>query len=388
MRSAKVDIWIAVSVTFLLMIGMIMVFSASSMVANTNYGSMTYFFQRQLTWGLISIVLIILFSKINYRKYKNHYLPVAVIFFSIFFLIGLFFFGKEINGARRWYDLGIITFQPSEFAKLAVIGFFAYVISEKGEKLKNFSNGLLPPLIVLGIVISLILFEPNLSTALMILMIVGSMLLLSQAKMRHLLGLVMATIPAVIYMLSTHSYQLLRVVNWLKGITNPLGTDYQVRQSLIGIGRGGLFGNGIGASKQKFFFLPDSHTDFIFSIIGEEFGFLGTSFVLFLFLVILYRGVRVAAKVPDDFGKFLAVGLTLNIVLYAFVNAAVVTHLIPATGLPMPFISYGGTHLAFMGINVGILLNISRRAQGVAGQKAWSDFREKRKDFYQTVISS
>ncbi|MGD9489233.1 MAG: putative lipid II flippase FtsW [Calditrichaceae bacterium] len=388
MRAGKLDLWIAVSVTFLLMIGMVMVFSASSMVANTNYGSLTYFFKRQLTWGLISIVLILVFSKIDYRRYKNHYFPVTVIFISIILLMGLFLFGKEINGARRWYDLGIITFQPSEFAKLAVIGFFAYVISEKGEKLKNFSNGLLPPLTILGMVIILILLEPNLSTALMILMIVGLMLLLSQAKIRHLLAMAMAAIPAVIYMLSTHSYQMLRVVNWLKGITNPLGADYQVRQSLIGIGRGGFFGNGIGASKQKFFFLPDSHTDFIFSIIGEEFGFIGTSVVLIIFLVILYRGIRIAIKVPDDFGKFLAVGLTLNIVLYAFVNAAVVTHLFPATGLPMPFISYGGTHLAFMGVNVGILLNISRHANGGAGQKNWSDFSDKRKDFYQTVIST
>jgi cell division protein FtsW len=163
---------------------------------------------------------------------------------------------------------------------------------------------------------------------------------------------------------------------------------YQIKQSLIGLGRGGIFGQGLGQSKQKFFFLPDSHTDFVFSILGEEFGFIGTSLVLILFLIIFYRGIRLAFRAPDAFGKFLAVGITVNVVLIAFVNASVVSMLLPATGLPMPFLSYGGSNLLFLGVSIGILLNISRQTEGRSSATNWTEFSQKREQLFQTVITA
>jgi cell division protein FtsW len=200
----------------------------------------------------------------------------------------------------------------------------------------------------------------------------------------HLVAIALPFFPVVILIMRMKSYQWQRVSSWWVGIWNPLDAAYQVKQSMIGLGRGGISGVGIGESKQKFFFLPDSHTDFIFSIIGEEFGFIGATLVLMLFMVILFRGMRLAKLTRDPFGQLLAAGITINIVLYALINTAVVTNMVPATGLPMPFISYGGSHMIFLGVSVGILLNISRHA----GSQSWEDFQQKRFALAKTMVES
>lgn len=382
----KVDYLIAAAVTALLLIGLIMVFSASSMVADNNFGSLTYFFRKQIMWGAIAFLMMLVFSRINYQRLKDHHKPGIFVIVSIIMLVGLFVLGIKINGATRWYHLGLMNFQPSEPAKIALIIYFAYMLSNPKKNLSNFKEGLLPVMFMLVSVLLLVMLQPDLSTALMIAVICFSMLFVSRVKMIHIAAVGLPLIPATIY-LTVNGYQSQRILNWIEGWQNPLAANYQVRQSLIGLGRGGYFGQGLGQGKQKFLFLPDSHTDFIFSIIGEEFGFIGTTLILILFLFILFRGLYVVRKTPDNFGKFLALGFTLNIVFYAVINAAVVSRLLPATGLPMPFISYGGSNLLFLGISIGILLSISRKSSPKDASANWNDIRNKREQLFSRVIT-
>jgi cell division protein FtsW len=209
----------------------------------------------------------------------------------------------------------------------------------------------LPHVLVYILMIVLIFLQPDLSSALMITMVIGSMALMSEIRLKHILAGIFMVLPALFLKMYNNGYQLERVITWIKNINNPLGSGYQIKQSLIGLGSGGFSGSGLGASKQKYLFLPDSHTDFIYSILGEEFGFIGTTLVLILFMVLLWRGISIAKRLDNTFGQFLAVGLTMNIVLYGLINIAVVTMVFPATGLPMPFLSYGGTSLLFAGIS-------------------------------------
>jgi cell division protein FtsW len=389
MKSGKVDIWLGSSIIILMIIGLIMVFSASSMVAETRYGSMFYYFNKQLLWVIISVSLLIGVSKIDYVKLKRNDIPVILIGISILLLLLLFPFGKNINHSTRWFSIGgFFSFQPSEPAKLSLIIYFSYYLSTRGKKLEDFKQGLLPLIIVLAMVVGLIFLQPDLSTSLTIVLITGSMLFISRAKLKHLMAIALSVVPVVILMMTINPYQRGRFTHWIDSFGNPLGAGYQIRQSLIGLGQGGWFGAGIAQSKQKFAFTPELHTDFIFSIIGEEFGFIGASLVLSLFLVILIRGMRVAFKTRDSFGKFLAAGITLNIIFYAFINTSVASMLLPATGLPMPFISYGGSHLAFLGLSAGILLNISRTAGADDARNNWEEFKQNRQRAYQSMVSA
>jgi len=379
----KVDIVLAVSAIALILLGEVMVFSSSSMYASQVYHSLTYFFRKQLLWGILSLLVIIGFSKFNYQKLnKAEYSMIAYIG-SIILLVGVLFIGRSIKGAHRWYNLGIGSFQPSEVAKLAVIYYLAIKLSAADIGRRSIRDGVLPIFIGLALVLLLIMLQPDLSTALLIGFIAFCMIFVSRVKLSHLVSGLLPVIPVGIIYLSWKPYHMARIHAWLSSFGDPLSAGYQVKQSIIAIGRGGMWGVGMGESKQKLFFLPDSHTDFIFSIISEEFGYIGVTIILILFMVILYHGLKIARKAPDGFGQFLALGVTLNIILYAFMNIAVVTGIVPATGLPLPFISYGGSHMIFMGISLGILLNISRHIKE-AGEP--SDFSRRRDQLNATVI--
>ncbi len=360
MKRKSVDWILASAVTLLLLMGLIMVFSASSMIAKFEYHNMLFFFQKQIVWGALSLVFMVGFSKLDYKILKRHGLPLLLLMVSIVLLLGLFAFGAYSHGARRWYRLGFIRFQPSEFAKLSVIIYTAYYLSVKENRLKDWKKGLLPLISLVGLTVLLIYPQPDLSTSLMILMIAGALIFVSPVPLRHLLAVLLAAVPFAIFTLIRNPYQWGRVQHWWTALHDPAHAAYQLKQSLIGLGRGGFLGHGLGQSVQKFLFLPDSHTDFIFSIVGEEFGFLGTTLILLLFLLIFFRGIAITRRVHDKFGRYLALGITLNIVLYAFINAGVVSALLPTTGLPMPYFSYGGSSLLFLSIATGILLNISR----------------------------
>jgi cell division protein FtsW len=377
---------LAVSVLFLIITGLLMVFSASSMVGNYKYGSMIFFFGKQITFVVLSLFVMGISTRFNYQKLSKNRWPLFLILFSIILLAGLFVFGYEVNNALRWYNFLGIRFQPSEFAKLALIIYTAHFLSSRNEKLGELVSGILPLLLVIASLFILIMFQPDLSTAMVTGVIIASMMFISRMKFKHILGIVASLIPFVIYLLKTKGYQISRVKAWLKAWENPADAEYQIRQSLIGLGQGGFIGQGIGNSKQKFSFLPESHTDFIFSIVGEEFGFIGTSIILILFLLIFIRGIRIANQTANPFGKFLAVGLTLNIVVFAFINAAVVTMLVPVTGLSMPFLSYGGSNLIFMGLSVGILQSIVRQNNTV--NQNWDNYPQKRELLYHNLVSS
>ncbi len=364
----KNDVFLIAAVSVLLTIGLIMVFSASAFVAHERHGSLIFFFRKQIFWGFLCVVSIFIFSRLKINFNPKPGFPLYLVLISIVFLLGLFVWGDVVNGARRWYNLGFASFQPSEFAKFALIIYFAHIFAHKGDLLQDWRKGLIPHVIILGLVLLPIFFQPDLGTVIMTSMIIGIMAFLSNVRFKHVLAGALFFLPLLLIKVRSSSYQFRRVGDWWANIDNPLGSGYQIKQSLIGFGRGGLFGNGLGTSKQKFYFLPDSHTDFVFSIVGEEIGFIGTTIVLILFLVILWRGISIAKRARNPFAQYLAIGLTMNLVLYAFMNAAVTTMLVPTTGLPMPFISYGGSSLLFTGITIGLLINIARRTEKSAVQ--------------------
>lgn len=382
----KNDALLVAAVTILLTVGLIMVFSASAVVAKEKYGSILYYSSKQLLWGFLCIFTIFLFSRIKYTNYSKKAITFGGILISILLLIGLFIWGDVVNGARRWYNLGFASFQPSEMAKIILIIYFADIFSRKGEILRNWKKGLLPHLLIFMAIITPILFQPDLGTVVMICLIISTMALLSNIRFKHVLAGVTFMLPALFIKIQGSDYQFSRINNWIENFSNPLGSGHQVKQSLIGLGKGGLFGSGIGTSKQKFYFLPDSHTDFVFSILGEEAGFIGTTLVLLLFLVILWRGISISKRAPSTFAQYLALGLTMNLVLYGFMNVAVVTMLVPTTGLPIPFISYGGSSLLGVGVSVGILINISRNAYQPSMDTKLEQFKEDKTKFYNTLV--
>jgi cell division protein FtsW len=363
MPKSRTDIFLIIAVTLLLIIGIIMVFSASALVAHERYGSLLYYSRKQILWGFICILALFIFSRINLKIFTMKGVPLILVLVHVLLLIGLFFWGDMVNGARRWYNLGIGSFQPSELVKIVLIIYFADIFSRKGELLHDWQKGLLPHVILLALVLTPIMLEPDLGTVIMISLLIAVMILLSHIRFKHILAGILLALPALLLKVRSSSYQLDRLSSWWDNLSNPLGSSYQLKQSLIGLGSGGLLGSGIGTSKQKFYFLPDSHTDFVFAIVGEEIGFIGTTLVLLLFMVILWRGISIAKQANNAFLQYCAVGMTMSLVLYALINAAVATMLIPTTGVPLPFLSYGGSSLLSAGIAVGILINISRNAQ-------------------------
>jgi len=388
MAKRKNDGILVGAVTILLAFGMIMVFSASAAVANENYGSPAYFFAKQILWGFICFLAIFVFSRLNYNNLSKHGIPLIGVTIAIGLLVAVLLWGNVINNARRWFAFGFMSFQPSELAKIIAIIYFADIFSRKSSKLRDWKNGLLPHVLILCLILVPIYMEPDLSTTLMIFLIIVTMAFLSNIRFKHVLAGGLLLIPAVLLKSGLSSVQNSRIADWINNISNPLGSGYQIKQSLIGLGSGGFAGTGLGTSKQKYHFLPESHTDFVFSIIGEEFGFIGTSIVLIMFLVILWRGIAIARRAKNPFGQFLAVGLTMSLVLYALINAAVVTMLLPTTGLPMPLLSYGGSSLLFVGVTVGILINISKQAHLKSFEERISDIREKQRDIRHTLIMS
>ena len=383
----KNDIILVAAVTILLTIGIVMIFSASAVVAHEKHGSLLYFYYKQILWGFLCIFAIFVFSRIKLYGLRNGKLPLMLVVISLVFLFGLFIWGDKVNGARRWYSFGFASFQPSEFTKIALIIYFAQVFArKKSTTLRDWKKGLLPLILILMLVIIPIYYQPDLGTVIMICLISATMTFLSNVRFKHVLGAFIAILPAFLLKINSSPYQMDRIKSWLLNWNNPLGSGYQIKQSLISLGNGGILGSGIGRSKQKFFFLPDSHTDFIFSILGEELGFIGTSLVLILFLIILWRGISIARNANTTFDQYLAVGLTMNLVLYGFMNAAVTTMLIPTTGMPMPFISYGGSFLLSVGVSVGILMNIVRNESAL--QERVTNIRNGRRELYNTLILS
>lgn len=347
----------------LLGFGLIMVFSASTVVSAELYGSQTWIFTRQLLFVILGLVTLMVSMKIDYHFYERRSVIYSLLTLSLLLLVFLLVVPGS-SGVQRWIRFGPANFQPSELAKLAVILFSSFYLATRKEELHSFKQGVLPYLAVVGTVVFLVLIEPDLGTAASIALTAGFLLFLGGVRYRYLLGLLLAVIPALYFLVVLVPYRLNRILAFLYPERDPYGIGYQIRQSLIAVGSGGWNGLGYAQGKQKLFFLPEPHTDFIYAVVGEEFGFLGCLTVLVLFGLLFWRGTRIAVRAESAFGTYLGLGIACMIVFQAFVNMSMVISLLPTKGLPLPFISMGGSSMIMTMAAVGILLNISRQGRG------------------------
>lgn len=344
------------AVTGLIILGLILVFSSSNTYSQIRFNNLYFLFNSHIVKVLLAVVMMFVFAFIKYDILKSYskYFLLGVILLLIITL-----FMPEYNGASRWIALGPLRFQPSELAKLALIIHLAALIEDKGERIKNFQKGFLYPLIWVFGIVSLIVIQPNISTAMIIMFLSFTIMYVGGAKFKHILGTVSITgfFGAAVMMMMPHSRS--RIMGFISSMQAGGGeANIQVTQAKIALGSGGPFGIGIGMSRQSDLFLPESYGDFIFSVLGEEFGFVGTVGILGLYLLVFIVGLIIAMKAVDRFGSLLAFGLSFNIIISAFINAGVVTGLMPTTGITLPFISFGGTSIILFGISVGILINI------------------------------
>ncbi|MDD2421746.1 MAG: stage V sporulation protein E [Heliobacteriaceae bacterium] len=354
------DFAIFLAVLLLLTFGIIMVMSASSVTAAYMHNDPYHFFKRQALWAFLGIGAMLLVMRVDYRRlmnYRKGFLVAGLVLLCAVFIPGV---GKEINNSWRWLNLGPATFQPSELMKLAVIIFVAGNLAKAPYKLARFRTGLAPYLGLMALVGVLIVCQPDLGTALVICGTVFVMLYVAGAKNWHMGLLGIGGVVAVLVAALIKPYRLKRLTGFIDPWADPVGSGYQTLQSLFALGSGGLFGYGLGQSKQKYFYLPERHTDFVFAILGEELGLIGAVCVILLFFILIWRGLRIAVACPDSFGSLLAVGLTTQIALQTVTNMGVVSGLLPVTGITLPFISYGGSSLVFSLVGVGLLLSVSR----------------------------
>lgn len=359
-RRGAPDFILFALVLALLSVGIIMVFSSSAVAAAQDIGDPYYYLKRQLLWALLGLSGMVVVMNIDYARYKGYvdwFLLGSIVLLALVPLIGY-----KSKGAVRSLGVGSLTFQPSELAKLAVVMYLSRNFSRYLVRNQPVDKGIISALAVLGIVAGLIMTQPDLGTT--VALAGTTIILMVAAGVRFIyLGLIalggLAGVAALIYLAP---YRMKRFLAFLDPWSDPLGGGFQVIQSLLALGSGGLFGLGLGASRQKFFYLPERHTDFIFAIIGEELGFLGALLVLLLFFGFLWRGYKIAITAPDSFGSLVAVGITSLIAFQALINLGVVTGSLPVTGITLPFISYGGSSLLFTLIGVGVLLNVSRYA--------------------------
>ena len=341
----------------LMLLGLIIVMSASSTYSVIRFDSLFHLFNSHLFKVIIGILAMVFFCAVPYEIYKDFSKP-AIIIMTIILILTLFI-APNIKGAGRWINLGFFSFQPADVAKLVLIVHLAAMIEDKGESLKVYKEGFLYLLIWVLVIAGLILIQPNVSNAILLVFISFIMLYIGGAKFTHIMGTAFLCLiaGAGAAMLFAHSRE--RILSFITAVNTGGTANIQVKQALLGLGSGGIFGVGLGHSMQSNLFLPESYGDFIFAIVGEELGFLGSFIVLFSYLVLFIAGILIAKKTKDTFGQLLAFGITFSIILYALINAAVATGLVPTTGLPLPFISYGGTSLVFLCISVGILVNIA-----------------------------
>ncbi len=352
-----IDLTTLLAVLILLVLSFGVVYSASSTIATEKFGSSEQLLHRHIIKALLGIVALFTAMNIDYHQYKKFTKPA--LFVAVVLLIVTLFFGGEVKGTTRWLQVGGFGFQPSEFAKVALIFHLCVLIAEKKEKIRDFKTGFLPMVIWIGAITGFVMLQPNFSTGVMIFGISFIILFIGRARFSHVALTLGALIPFLGYYMVSAPYRIQRILAFLQGGSEHQKTNYQVLQGIIGFGNGGIFGVGPGESRQRDFFLPESYGDFIYSIVGEEYGFIGAMFILGLFLLIMLRGFKIAKHAHDPLGKYFALGITATITLYALVNAGVTTHILPTTGLPMPFLSYGGSSIFFSSFAVGVLLNIS-----------------------------
>jgi len=357
-RNVRVNLFI--TTVILICIGIVMIYSASSIYAWEKYQDSFFFLKRHISFIALGILLTFLVMSVDYRKFRRFAKPVLILSLLLLVLVLIPGIGREISGARRWFRFKFISFQPSELAILAIIIYLADFIHRKGDMVRTLWKGFVPQMLVLGLMVLLILMQPDLGTALVIGIVVFIMLFIAGVRLTYLLSLILASLPLLYILIFSVPYRRMRIMTFLNPWLDPKGSGFQIIQSQISLGSGGILGVGLGHSKQKLFYLPAAHTDFIFSIIGEELGLLGTIAVIILFIIFIQQGLKIVKNAPDKFGYFLSLGLVLTVSLKAIINIGVSCGIFPTKGLPLPFISYGGSSFIFDMVSVGILMNIAR----------------------------
>ncbi|MFA6540972.1 MAG: FtsW/RodA/SpoVE family cell cycle protein [Bacteroidota bacterium] len=361
-------------VLLLMVVSTFVVYSASSTWAMQKMQSSSGLVNKHIVKIFAGLVAMFVAMNIDYKKYKP--LTKWVLILSMLLLVATRALGGEVKGAARWLSLGGFSIQPSEIAKFALLFHLAFLLSNKREKLADFKTGFMPLMIWIGGVVVLVMIQPNFSTGTLIFILGMILVYVGGARMKHVFLSLSALIPALLIYMVSAPYRMKRILTYVgfggdEAVTST--ANYQLMQGIIGFGNGGIFGVGMGMSKQRDLFLPESYGDFIFSIVGEEYGLIGTLIFMFLFLTILLRGLKIARNAPDDFGKYLAIGITSTIVVYALGNALVTLGLAPTTGLPMPFVSYGGSAIIFSSFAIGVLLNISSQTDLHPRERAFVD---------------
>ena len=360
----KVDFLLLFTVCFISVFGLIAVYSSSYPIGILDHNNPKYFFDKQVRSFIIGLILLAITCFIPSRIYGK--LSPIFIMISILILIAMLLpgIGVERNNAQRWLQLGPIVIQPSEAIKLVMIIYFAHIYAKKQGGMNDFMKDVMPPLIILAVVFLLILSQPDLGSATALLIPCGFILLCSGARAIHLILLGSTAVGGIIFLAQSSPYRLERMLTFQDPFNDPMGSGYQLINSYYAITSGGVWGSGFGKSILKHGYLPEAHTDFIMAIISEELGAVGIMLVIFSFLLIMYCGVRIAAKSKETYSKLLAIGLTFQILVQAIFNLGAVCGLLPVTGVPLPFISYGGSSLIFMMISTGILLNLSIHSNG------------------------
>ena len=354
-----VDYTFVAIVLALLTYGLIMVFSASSATAHYRMNDTFYFIKKQFFFAMIGLVGMYIVSLIHYKFYYRFALPILGIS-AFLLLVVLTPLGVSVNGAQRWLGFGSFTFQPSEIAKFAIVIFLAKSLPENKDLLEKFWGGFVVYLAIIGVVAGIILLEPHMSGAMIIIGVGIVMLFVAGAKIRHFLYMAGPAVAGVLGLIVMAPYRMKRLTTFLDPFSDMLGSGFQIVQSLYAIGSGGLFGLGLGQSRQKFLYLPEPQNDFIFSIICEELGFIGAVLVVVLFVALIWKGIQIAIKAPDTFSSMLVTGIISLIAVQVILNIAVVTSSMPATGIPLPFFSYGGTSLVILLAGMGMILNVTR----------------------------
>jgi cell division protein FtsW len=361
-KRVNVDRWLFTVTLLLIFVGLVMVFSASAVMAKERYGSGYFFLFRQVGWAAGGILLMIVAMKIDYRRYKHPAVVFSVLGLTTLLLVSVFFLDRA-HHTHRWIHWGPLSFQPSEMAKPALILFLAYFLESRTKSMDQWRNTVLPAVLPTLIFVGLIVFQPDLGTAIACAAITGCVLFVAGLQMRYLGYAALASLLPLYFLIFHVAYRRARILAFLDPYSDPQGRGFHIIQSLIAVSTGGITGVGLMEGKQKLFYLPEPHTDFIFAVTAEELGLVGSLVIVALFATFLWRGIRTVLRTQDMFGRFLAVGITCMIVVQAFINISVVLGLMPTKGIPLPFVSYGGSSLFFALACVGVLLNISKQAE-------------------------
>lgn len=364
-RMEGYDLIILLMVVALTCFGIVMVYSASSVMAAKKFHDSFYYLKRQGLYALLGFAVMVAAMCVDYQSWRKYAVPLLFGCLALLVLVFVPGIGGTAKGASRWIRLPGFNFQPSELAKIALIIYMAYSLDKKQEKVKFFSTGFLPYMILLLIMLGLLLKQHDLGAAVTLWAVAFAMLFIAGARLQYFLSILLLAMPIMVYVVMFEPYRLRRIMAWRNPWADPTDSGFQIIQSWLAFGTGGVFGQGLGEGKQKLFYLPEAHTDFILSVVGEELGFIGVIVIGAMFFLLVQRSVRVALHAEDDFGRFLAFGIAVLLGIEAFVNMGVVTGLFPTKGLALPFISYGGSSLIITLFAVGVLLNVSSRMRGV-----------------------